>query len=67
MKNLFSSLTLVFVLFIIPGIGLYFAFNGIYPAITFLSSFAISVTLHLVLAKKLGWKMDEQTRKNHSW
>lgn len=67
MKNFLSFLTLITVLFIIPTIGLYFAFNSEHPILYFLSFFTLSVTLHLVLGKKLGWKMDEQTRKNHSW
>jgi hypothetical protein len=67
MKNLLSFLALIIVLFVIPGIGLYFAFNSNHPVLYFLSFFTLSVTLHLTLGKKLGWKIDEQIRKNHSW
>ena len=67
MKNLLSFLTLIIVLFVIPSIGLYFAFNSDHPVLYFLSFFTLSVTLHLTLGKKLGWKIDEQIRKNHSW
>lgn len=67
MKDFFSFIGLVIVLFMIPGIGLYFAMNSEeYPEIIFLACFTLSVTLHLVLGKKLGWKIDEQIRKTHS-
>ena len=67
MKDLLNLLALITVLFVIPGIGLYFAFNSDHPEILFLSFFALSVTLHLVLGKKLGWKIDKQIKKQHSW
>lgn len=68
MKDLLNLLALIVVLFLIPGVGLYFAFNNKeYPEVIFLSFFALSVTLHLVLGKKLGWKIDKQIKKQHSW
>ena len=67
MKNLFSFLTLITVIFIIPAIGVYFALYSAHPEITFLSFFTLSITLWFSLRKVFGWKIDEQTRKNHSW
>jgi hypothetical protein len=67
MKNLFSFLTLITVIFISPAIGVYFALNSAHPEIIFLSFFTLSIVLWFSLRKVFGWKIDEQTRKNHSW
>jgi membrane protein implicated in regulation of membrane protease activity len=67
MKNLFSSLMLIVVIFISPAIGVYFALQSFHPEIIFLSFFALSLILWFSLRKIFGWKIDEQTRKNHSW
>ena len=66
MKNLLSSLILITVIFISPAIGVYFALNSDHPEITFLSFFTLSIVLWFSLRKVFGWKIDEQTRKNHS-
>jgi len=66
MKNLLSSLILITVLFISPAIGVYFALQSSHPEITFLSFFALSITLWFSLRKIFGWKIDEQTRKTHA-
>jgi hypothetical protein len=67
MKNVISSLLLVCILFAIPGIGLYTAMNGIYSPFGYLISFAISITLWFSLRKVFGWKIDEKTKRLHSW
>jgi hypothetical protein len=67
MKNLFSFLTLITVIFISPAIGVYFALNSANPEIIFLSFFTLSIVLWFSLRKVFGWKIDEQTRKTHSW
>jgi hypothetical protein len=67
MKNLFSFLTLITVIFISPAIGVYFALNSANPEIIFLSFFTLSIVLWFSLRKVFGWKIDEKTRKNHSW
>jgi hypothetical protein len=67
MKNLFSSLMLIVVIFISPAIGVYFALQSSHPEIIFLSFFSLSIVLWFSLHKIFGWKIDEQTRKNHSW
>ena len=66
MKNLFSLLILITIIFISPAVGVYFALNSDHPEIIFLS-FSLSVVLWFSLRKVFGWKIDEQTRKNHSW
>jgi uncharacterized membrane protein YbhN (UPF0104 family) len=67
MKNVISSLLLVCIIFVIPGIGLYTVMNGIYSPFGYLISFAISITLWFSLRKVFGWKIDEKTRRIHTW
>lgn len=67
MKNLLSSFLLVSIIFIIPGIGLYTAMNGIYGPFGYLTSLAVSVTLWFSLRKKFEWKIDQKTKQLHSW
>jgi hypothetical protein len=67
MKNLLSSLILITVIFISPAIGIYFALQSSHPEIIFLSFFALSLTLWFSLRKVFGWKIDKQTKQNHSW
>jgi hypothetical protein len=67
MKNLLNSLLLICIIFIIPSIGLYAAMSNTPNPFLYLISLGISVTLWFSLRKKLDWKIDEQTRKNHSW
>lgn len=67
MKNLLSSFLLISIIFIIPGIGLYTAMNGIFSPFGYLVSLAISVTLWFSFRKKFGWRVDQQTKKLHSW
>jgi hypothetical protein len=67
MKNVLSSILLVSILFIIPGIGLYTAINDIYSPFGYLISFVISLTLWFSLRKVFGWKIDQRTRQFHSW
>jgi hypothetical protein len=67
MKNLLSFLTLITVIFVSPAIGVYFALQSSHPEIIFLSFFTLSIVLWFSLRKVFGWKIDEQTRKNHSW
>jgi uncharacterized membrane protein YbhN (UPF0104 family) len=67
MKNLLSSIILICILFIIPGIGLYTAMNVIYSPFVFLASFTMSITLWFSLRKVFGWKIDEKTRRIHTW
>ena len=67
MKNLLSSLLLISIIFIIPGIGLYTAMNDIYSPFGYLVSFAVSVTLWFSLRKKFGWAVDQKTKQLHSW
>jgi hypothetical protein len=45
----------------------YFALNSANPEIIFLSFFTLSIILWFSLRKVFGWKIDEKTRKNHSW
>ena len=66
MKNLFSLLILITIIFISPAVGVYFALNSDHPEIIFLS-FSLSIVLWFSLRKVFSWKIDEQTRKNHSW
>jgi len=67
MKNVISSILLVSILFIIPSIGLYTAINDIYSPFGYLISFAVSVTLWFSLRKVFGWKIDEKTKRIHTW
>jgi uncharacterized membrane protein YbhN (UPF0104 family) len=67
MKNVISSILLVSILFIIPSIGLYTAINDIYSPFGYLISFAVSVTLWFSLRKVFGWKIDEKTKRLHTW
>jgi uncharacterized membrane protein YbhN (UPF0104 family) len=67
MKNIVSSILLICILFVIPGIGLYTAINTIYSPFGYLISFVISVTLWFSLRKVFGWKIDEKTKRLHTW
>jgi hypothetical protein len=67
MKNVLSSLLLICIVFIIPGIGLYASMNGFYAPFSYLISFTTSITLWFSLRKVFGWKIDERTRQIHTW
>jgi hypothetical protein len=66
MKTLISTLLLIIILFG-PGASLYFIQDHPYNSIIFLVLFAASVTIHLLFAKQLGWKIDKEIKKQHSW
>lgn len=66
MKKLLSLLLLIIVLFG-PGLSIYFIQDHPYNSIIFLGLFTISATIHLLFGKKLGWKIDKEIKKQHSW
>lgn len=66
MKAFISTLLLIIILFG-PGASIYFIQDHPYNYIIFLGLFASSVTIHLLFAKKLGWKIDKEIKKQHSW
>jgi hypothetical protein len=66
MKTLMSTLLLIVVLFS-PGVLVYFIQDHPYNYIIFLGVFVLSIIIHLLFAKKLGWKMDKEIKKQHSW
>jgi Ca2+/Na+ antiporter len=66
MKALMSMILLIVILFG-PGALIYFIQDHPYNYIILLGMFITSVTVHLLFAKKLGWKIDKEVKKQHSW
>jgi hypothetical protein len=66
MKNFISLVILVITLFG-PGLSLYFFQDFEHGNIMFLGVFIICVIIHMVASRKLGWKIDKEIKKQHSW
>lgn len=66
MKNFISLIILVITLFG-PGVSLYFLHDFEYSNIMFLGIFIVSVITHIIASRKLGWKIDKEIKKQHSW
>lgn len=66
MKKLLSALLLIIILFG-PGASIYFIQDHPYNYIIFLVLFSLSVTTHVIFSKKLGWKIPDNIKKEHSW
>lgn len=66
MKTLMSTLLLIGVLFG-PGAFVYFIQDHPYNYAIFLGTFVLSMLIHLLFGKKLGWKIDKEIKKQHSW
>lgn len=63
----FTSMLLLVIILFGPGASIYFIQDHPYNSIIFLGLFATSITIHFLFGKKLGWKIDKEIKKQHSW